>query len=185
MQRNFLIILCLVVFFIAATASVLWHMPGSGLELTVTPVSEKDSRPILVLALKPDENFTIHYYHSVENAPIWEKHYVDKNGKLFIEEEKYLKFGAGMGKMPGIGTMVKQGRFEVIKNMHMATGDFILRIGSQGVDHTVLWRGTRTNLSEKYAHVPVRFSASRKNLGYWLWRSFFPHPATPRGKISE
>jgi hypothetical protein len=44
--------------------------------------------------------------------------------------------------------------------MHMPTGDFVLRIGSPGVDHTVVWRGTRTNLSALAPHVAVQFSAT-------------------------
>ena len=40
------------------------------LELRVTPVNT--DAPLLVLPLKPGEPFTVHYYHSVENAPIWE-----------------------------------------------------------------------------------------------------------------
>jgi hypothetical protein len=113
--------------------------PG-GLELRIAPVREKV--PLLVLPLDPGERFTIHYYHSVENAPIWETHSLDPSGRIYIEEERYLKFGAGMGKMPGVGRMVRRGPYEVIEDMHMPTGDFVLRIGSPGVDHTIVWRGT-------------------------------------------
>jgi hypothetical protein len=100
----------------------------------ITPV--RGQAPLLVLPLDPGEPFTIHYYHSVENAPIWETHSLDPSGRIFIEEERYLKFGAGMGKMPGVGRMVRRGPYEVIEDMHMPTGDFVLRIGSPGVDHT-------------------------------------------------
>ena len=68
-------------------------------------------------------------------------------GALYIEEERYLKFGAGMGKMPGIGRMVRRGPYEVIEAMHMPTGNFVLRIGSPGVDHTLIWRNHEINLS--------------------------------------
>ena len=87
-------------------------LPG-GLELRITPV--KGGAPLLVLPLTPGEPFTIHYYHSVENAPIWETHSLDASGRIFIEEERYLKFGAGMGKMPGVGRMVRRGPYEVIE----------------------------------------------------------------------
>ena len=62
-------------------------LPG-GLELRITPV--KGGAPLLVLPLEPGERFTIHYYHSVENAPIWETHSLDPAGRIFIEEERYL-----------------------------------------------------------------------------------------------
>ncbi len=150
--------------------------PG-GLELCITPV--KGGAPLLVLPLEPGEPFTIHYYHSVENAPIWETHSLDPSGRIFIEEERYLKFGAGMGKMPGVGHMVTRGPYEVIEDMHMPTGNFVLRIGSVGVDHTILWRGTRTNLSAVAPHAAVKFSARPVSWLYRYWRHFFPHEATP------
>jgi hypothetical protein len=153
-----------------------WCLSG-GLELTVTPL--KGGPPLLVLPLQPGERFTLHYYHSVENAPIWEEHSLDAEGRIFIEEERYLKFGAGMGRMPGVGRMVQRGEYEVIEDMHMPTGDFVLRVGSSGVDHTIIWRGRRTNLSAVAPHVAVQFSARPVSLFYNLWRRIWPHPATP------
>ena len=149
-----------------------------GLELLVTPV--KGGTPLLVLPMEPGERFTIHYYHSVENAPVWEEHSLDREGRIYIEEERYLKFGAGMGRMPGVGRMVRRDGYEVIEDMHMPTGDFILRIGSPGVDHTVMWRGFRRNLSAVAPHIAVRFSASKVSRLYALWRKILPHAATPR-----
>lgn len=153
-----------------------WLEPG-GLELRVTPV--KEGKPLLVLPLEPGERFTIHYYHSVENAPIWEEHSLDEKGRIYIEEERYLKFGAGMGQMPGVGRMVRRGPYEVIENMHMPTGDFILRVGSPGVDHTVIWRGISKNLSSVAPHRAVRFSARPVSMLYRVWRCLYPHPALP------
>jgi hypothetical protein len=150
--------------------------PG-GLELRVVPI--KGGPPLLVLPLEPGERFTLHYYHSVENAPIWEEHSLDETGRIYIEEERYLKFGAGMGRMPGVGRMVQRGPYEVIEDMHMPTGNFILRIGSRGVDHTVIWRGTATNLSAAASHQAVGFAARPVSLLHHWWRRFRPHPATP------
>lgn len=152
-------------------------LPG-GLELRVGPVA--DGPPLLVLPLAAEERFTLHYYHSVENTPIWEEHSLDRAGRIYIEEERYLKFGAGMGRMPGVGRMVQRGPYEVIENMHQPTGNFVLRIGSPGVDHTVIWRHTRTNLSSVAPHKAVRFAARPVSQLYRLWRRICPHPATPR-----
>ena len=128
-----------------------------GLLLSVVPV--QGTTPLAEIWLAHGDTFTIRYFHSVENAPIWETHSVDADGRIFIEEERYLKFGAGMGKMPGVGRMVQQGPFEVIEQMHMPTGDFILRIGSPGVDHTLIQGGKQINLSALAPHSAVRFSA--------------------------
>jgi hypothetical protein len=161
---------------IAAFFWVSWRLPG-GLELTVTPL--KSGPPLLAVPLQPGERFTLHYYHSVENAPIWEEHSLDAAGRIFIEEERYLKFGAGMGRMPNVGRMVQRGEFEVIEDMHTPTGDFVLRVGNPGVDHTVIWRGRRKNLSAVAPHAAVKFSARPVSLLYNLWRRIAPHPATP------
>ena len=155
---------------------ILYILPGD-LELRITSVRTASS--LLVLPLKAGERFTIHYYHSVENAPIWEEHSLDENGTIYIEEERYLKFGAGMGRMPGIGRMVTKGPYEAIENMHMPTGNFTLRIGSREVGHTVIWRSLQINLSETAPHEAVRFSARPVSLLYKLWRVIFPHQATP------
>ncbi|MBT4267819.1 MAG: DUF1850 domain-containing protein [Deltaproteobacteria bacterium] len=154
-------------------------LPG-GLELDITRL--KTGQPLLVLPLKPAERFTLHYYHSVENAPIWEEHSLDKEGRIYIEEERYEKFGAGMGKMPGVGRMVQRGRYEAIEDMHMPVGNFILRIGSPGVDHTIIWRGIKKNLSDEAPHEAARFSARPVSFAYYSWRQLFPHPATPGNK---
>ncbi len=154
-----------------------------GIQLCVTPVSGR--APLLVLPLEDGERFTIHYYHSVENAPIWEVHSIDDKGCIYIEEEIYLKFGAGMGKMPGVGRMVTRGPYEVIEGMHMPIGHFILRIGSPGVDHTVIWRGTHTNLSTMAPHAAVMFSAKPVSWLYHIWRNYFPHTATPPSRESK
>jgi len=106
-----------------------------------------------------------------ENAPIWEEHSMDETGKIYIEEERYEKFGAGMGKMPGVGRMVKRGIYEAITDMHMPTGDFILRVGSPGVDHTIIWRDQRYNLSDTMAHKAVKFSGKSRSMLYLIWRS--------------
>jgi len=174
--RRLLVIVAALVFVVIAITAM---TPG-GLVLYITPVH--GGLPLLVLPLQPGERFTIHYYHSVENAPIWEEHSLDEKGNIFIEEERYLKFGAGMGRMPGVGRMVRRGPYEVIEDMHMATGNFILRIGSPGVDHTVIWRGTATNLSALAPHVAVRFRARPVSLLHKWWRRLFPHPATPRAR---
>lgn len=155
------------VFLLIVTARL---TPGE-LELRITLVKENEI--FLSLPLKPEERFTIRYYHSVENAPIWETHSMDKNGNIYIEEEKYEKFGAGMGKMPGVGRMVTEGIYEVIKDMHMPTGDFILRVGSPGVDHTLIWRDRQVNFSDTIAHKAVRFSGTPRSMLYHLWHSIW------------
>ncbi|MEE4608495.1 MAG: DUF1850 domain-containing protein [Desulfobacteraceae bacterium] len=168
---------------IVAAAAVLAWLPG-GLELRVVPVS--GGKPLLVLPLQPGERFTLHYYHSVENAPIWEEHSLDADGRIYIEEERYLKLGAGMGRTPGVGRVVQKGPYTAIVDMHRPTGNFILRVGRPGVvDHTVIWRDTRTNLSTQVVHQAVQFTARPVSLGHRLLRRFSPHPQTPSRGVAN
>ena len=173
-QRHWLILAILGT--LIAVLLIAGILPG-GLEIRIVPVN--GNAPLLVLPMQAEECFTLHYYHSVEDAPIWEVHSLDEQGRIYIEEERYVKFGAGMGKMPGVGRMVRRGVFEIIEDMHMPTGDFVLRIGSPGVDHTVLWRNTITNLSAIAPHRAVQFSARPVSRLYQFWLFLFPHPATP------
>jgi hypothetical protein len=159
------------------TASVLlisllfgFYLPG-GVALSLTPV--KGGEPLVKIVLAPGQTFTIRYNHSVEDAPVWETHSVDRHGRIFIEEERYLKFGAGMGKMPGIGRLVRRGPYEVIENMHMPTGNFVLRIGSKGVGHTLLWGDRQVNLSARAPHVAVRFSAKPVSWLNRVWQQWW------------
>lgn len=151
---------------IAAVLLIAAAIPG-GHVLSVTPV--KGGKPLAAIWLQPGEHFTIRYYHSVENAPIWETHSIGRDGRIYIEEERYLKFGAGMGKMPAVGRMEQRGPYEVITDMHMPTGNFVLRIGSPGVDHTLIWRGREKNLSALAPHTAVRFAARPVSWLHGIW----------------
>lgn len=143
-----------------------WWWPG-GLELVITPRDGGD--PILALPLEPGERFTLYYLHSVDRAPIWEEHSVDRDGNIYVEEERFVMFGAGMGHWPGRGTLTSQGPFQVIENIHEPIGEFILRVGSNGVDHTIIWRGRHMKLSRIAAGQGVVVSARRLSLPRQLW----------------
>ncbi len=96
--------------------------------------------PLLVLPLEVGERFTLHYYHSVENAPIWEEHSLDRARPNLHRRRTLPEVRGRHGPHARRGTMVQRGPYEAIENMHLPTGDFILRVGSPGVDHTVIWR---------------------------------------------
>ncbi|MCB2187040.1 MAG: DUF1850 domain-containing protein [Deltaproteobacteria bacterium] len=152
-----------------------WLTPG-GLWLTCTPV--KGGPPALALPLEPGEPFTLNYIHSVDHAPIWEVHTADRDGRIFVEEERFVMVGAGMGDLPGRGRFTGRDGVQVIENLHYPLGGFVLRVGSPGVDHTIIWRGQRFNLSAGYAGRALLVAARPINLleKYWLELT---NPATP------
>ncbi len=131
-------------------------MPG-GLELVIRPAD--GGRPIFAAPLEPGERFTLRYVHSVDHAPIWEEHSVDRQGTIYIEEERFVMFGAGMGHWPGHGFLTRRGPYQVIENIHRPLGEFTLRVGGAGVDHTLIWRDTSVNLSRLAAGQAVVVSA--------------------------
>jgi len=156
-----------------------WYLvTPTGLELRIEPVTGGD--PLLVAPLNYGERFTLNYIHSVDRTPIWEVHSVDSSGQIFIEEERFIMVGAGMGDLPGRGRWTGGEGVQAIKDMHYPIGEFVLRIGSLGVDHTIFWRETRTNLSAMAAGAAVLVRARPVKRFYRIWRRLMPHAATPQ-----
>jgi hypothetical protein len=159
---------------VAALAVLAWLLslclPG-GLLLSLTPVT--GGGPLVRIGLDPGEHFTLRYVHSVERLPVWEAHSVDACGRIYVEEERYLRLGAGMGQMPGVGRVVRKGPYEAIEDMHLPTGDFVLRIGSAAVAHTLIWRDREVNLSALAPHRAVQLSARPINRFQRLWLDRF------------
>lgn len=120
--------------------------------------------PLLGLPMRPGEEFTLHYIHSVDQEPIWEVHSVGPDGTIYIEEEILVMFGAGMGELPGRGRLTGRGDLQVIEDMHDAIGEFVLRVGRPGVDHTIWWRDEKFNLTRIAAGRAVRVRARQINL---------------------
>ncbi len=151
--------------------------PG-GIEVSVVPV--RGGPPLWVAYMDPGERFTLRYVHSVDRAPIWEEHSVGPDGTIYIEEERFVMVGAGMGDLPGRGRWTGKGSLQAIEGMHTPVGPFVLRVGSPGVDHTLVWRGTETNLSAVAPGKAVRVSARPVSLLTRWWRRIHPLTATPR-----
>lgn len=158
-----------------ASALTALLLPG-GSELRLTPIA--GGEPILICHLQPGERFTLRYIHSVNHRPIWEEHSVDEEGRIFIEEERFMSFSAGMGHWQGHGRLVNRGEHQVIENIHKPIGHFILRVGSPGVDHSILWRGLEFNLSRVAAGEALLVRAQNISILAYAWRRFLPPPRT-------
>ncbi|KIX16025.1 DUF1850 domain-containing protein [Dethiosulfatarculus sandiegensis] len=154
---------------------VAWLLPSEQL-LVVTRLS--DQNPILEAPLKGEMGFTLYYHHSVNGMPIWEVHSVDKEGRIFIEEERFVSFNAGMGHWQGHGTHVNKDGFQSLVGIHKPTGDFVLRVGSPKVGHTVIVGPKRTNLSLLAPGQAVQFSIRPMSFLEKTWRKFLPNSET-------
>jgi hypothetical protein len=111
----------------------------------------KTGEVLLRIPLQYGQAFTIRYIHSVDHAPVFEVFRALKEEGLVLEETFFQMFGAGMGHWEGHGTVVQDGRWIKIKDIHRPLGSFLLRVGSSGVDHTILFNEKEWNLSEKAA----------------------------------
>jgi hypothetical protein len=136
-------------------------IPG-GFILVIKPVYEKE--PVFVAPVKPAEYFTLHYVHSVNGLPVWEKHHIDEKGIIYIEEERFLAFGAGMGHWKGHGTLIDSGKYQIIKDIHKPVGNFILRVANSKQKHTLILSEHAINLSEIAAGKAVSVSVEKVSL---------------------
>jgi len=148
---------------------ILQILPES-FQLTIIPKS--GGAPLLAVPIQPGESFTLHYYHSVNGCPIWEKHNIDNRGKIHIQEERFIAFAAGMGHWPGHGHLTRKGTYQVIENINKPIGNFILRVADEKQKHTIIWRGKSLNLSRMAAGQAVVVSINSTNALKRLWRNF-------------
>jgi hypothetical protein len=110
-----------------------------------------NQKPILELPLNYGESFTMRYIHSVDGTPVFEVFRAVKREGLWLEETYFFMFGAGMGHWQGHGKIVQDGKWTKITEIHAPLGSFLLRVGSVGVDHTILLNGKEWNLSHTLA----------------------------------
>jgi hypothetical protein len=143
-MKHPLFLLC-ILFFIAPALSAA-EQAGAGPELIVRDY--KDNKIIFKIHLSQDQNFTIRYIHSVDHSPVFEVFTVKKDKGIVLNETYFRMFGAGMGHWEGHGTVIQEGNWIKIKEIDYPLGKFLLRIGSIGVDHTIIIDEKEWNLSE-------------------------------------
>jgi hypothetical protein len=107
----------------------------------------KGNNTIFKMPLDYGQTFTIRYIHSVDHAPVFEVFRLKKEEGLVLVETYFRMFGAGMGHWQGHGRIVQEGKWIKIKDINYPLGSFLLRVGSRGVDHTILLDGKEWNLS--------------------------------------
>jgi len=146
-------VLCILVLLTAAAPS-----PATRLIIRET----ETGRLLVNLPIDWNECFTIRYIHSVDISPVFEKFRADEKCGLVLEETWFRMFGAGMGHWEGRGRLtLDDNRMTHITDMDSTLGSFLLRVGSKGVDHTVLFRDQEINLSDMAAGKRVEVFVSR------------------------
>jgi hypothetical protein len=104
-------------------------------------------RIVLEIPVTYDRPFSMRYIHSVDRSPVFEVFRPTKDRGLLLVETYFRMFGAGMGHWEGHGVVVEEEGWIRIKDIDRPLGSFLLRIGSRGVDHTLLVDGKEWNLS--------------------------------------
>jgi hypothetical protein len=147
--------------FLLFTLPLAWPVHGEGRPVLLLR-DYKSGRTLLEIPLLYNQTFTIRYIHSVDHAPVFETFRVVQGKGLFLEETYFRMFGAGMGHWQGHGTLVQEGRWIRIRDIHQLLGSFLLRVGSPGVDHTVVLNEREWNLSEMAAGRLLEVGLSRE-----------------------
>ncbi|MBN2033974.1 MAG: DUF1850 domain-containing protein [Deltaproteobacteria bacterium] len=111
----------------------------------------KGGKKIAAFPLNWGEQFEICYIHSVDLTPVCEIFSLHWRHGIVLHETYFRKFGAGMGHWEGHGRVVDEGEWIKIKDIEKPLGRFLLRVGTQGVDHTLRIGNTTLNLSKTLA----------------------------------
>lgn len=135
----------MIIGFLIVAVVILLFMPMPRLVIEDVKGGEK----LQAIPLTWLDHFEICYIHSVDQQPVCEVFKV-KFGKGIVLHETYFRmFGAGMGHWEGHGYVASEAGWIKIKEINKAIGNFLLRIGSRGVDHVLSVKGKRFNLTEQ------------------------------------
>ena len=151
--------------FFAICFTVLSSLPFSwAISRSMLLIRAHDDRHIFFqMNLPYGDTFTLRYIHSVDHAPVFEVFRAVKGKGLVLVETYFQMFGAGMGHWEGHGKIVQDGRWTKVKDINQPLGSFLLRVGTPGVDHTILYHGDEWNLSEKAAGLLVEVMIAEKD----------------------
>lgn len=156
--------------FIGGAAFLPW-IPGIS-------IAKPGEDAVLVLPLRRDEVFSIRFIHSVDLLPIVEQYRRHRNG-IVQTETRLLSFGAGTGHIEGQGTVTEDGPWTVIADLDRPIGRLRQRVGSEAVDHTLIWRGHSWSLSKSFPGEVLIIEATRLTGIDYLrlaWRLRTGHP---------
>lgn len=136
--------------------------PGCGKGAGAAPVLvvRRAGTPALLLPLQPGETVALRFVHSVDGLPVEDRYAVAPGAAGLIQTEtRFLSIGTGMGLIPGEGRPVEQGRWLRVTEMHRPIGTLALRVGTPGVDHTLVYRGCDISLTRRWAGQRVTLEA--------------------------
>jgi hypothetical protein len=120
--------------------------------------------------IKPEEEFSIKYIHSIHRTPVLETYHANEEGKIIQTEMRFEEFGVGMPS-GATGTEVftqKDGAY-ILSNMYRTFPLLDIRTGQIIANHTLLYDGHEypfSSFSEKGSW--VRIKTEKVNVWQWL-----------------
>lgn len=136
------------------TVLVVLPFPASAFTLEV---HRENGETIFSRHVDEGERWCVHWNHSVEKFLVRDC-YMVSDGQMMLERSHQPDFAAGLGHIPGRGEMTSapEGGYW-IENMdeYVPNNCYRLRVGAQGVDHTLVLEGYEQNLSETAARERV------------------------------
>lgn len=137
----------LLLFWVVCLVSGSESIAGQNLVPQLVVSNFSTTEVIACLKVKAGDKFIIRYIHSVDKTPIFEEFRLDPELGLVLERTWFKMFGAGLGHWVGHGDLSQDKDWITIDNIEQPLGSFILRIGSPGVDHTIIYHEQKINLS--------------------------------------
>jgi len=128
----------------------------------VLEVIGADGARLARFSVEPGERWCVLWEHSVEGFTV-EDCYVHRNGRMVLVASHQPDFAAGLGHVPGRGTQHSDddGGYWIRGIDEPVPGNrYLLRVGSERVNHRIRHRGDITSLSGLAAgeRVTVRLS---------------------------
>src|SRR5690554_1969383 len=120
-------------------------------------VRDAQGAALLSWPMAEGERWCLHWNHSVAGFLVRDC-FATIDGRMMLERSHQPDFAAGLGHIPGRGEMTSapEGGYW-IENMdeYVPNNCYRLRVGAQGVNHTLVLEGYEQNLSETAARERV------------------------------
>jgi len=152
-------------FIVVIIIIILFFIPVYTLELRPFSVGELIFRQ----RIKPGDEFTLKYTHSVALTPVWEIFIIDKDYQIVLIETDFLDHGAGLpyATFDKEIFVEEEGRFK-IKNMHrIIPTPIYYRIGAVR-ENIFYFKGVEINLSSLVGDSLLTLEIDRINLFNYL-----------------
>ena len=126
----------------------------------------KNMTILLELSLSPTPSWILRWNHSVTGVTVSDYYRWD-GGEMLLTDSHTPAFDAGLGHIPGRGQQVGDGQhgYFILDIDEPVTGNaYVLRVGSERVDHRIVHAGRTYSISDLAANERVRIEVLSKEV---------------------